>query len=124
MNLREIFKNDVSKSAFKVVDGVTRIIGKNGEIEIIDDIFDIYFVGPDRTPLHGLTLSTIRKKLPLGATLIELTGEAYLRTTSEELARLCLPLLKVKKKRQLSDTEKDRLRRMVNKRVDGGNEEY
>lgn len=112
-NIREEFKNHVSKSAFKVVDGVTRIIGKHGEIELIDNEYDIYFVGPDRTPLHGLTLSTIRKKLPLNAPLEVLTGEAYIRTKDFDLAVLCLDLLKVRKKRQISDKEKERLRKQM-----------
>lgn len=87
MNIREIFKNDVSKSAFKVVDGVTRIIGKYGEIEIIDDKFDVYFVGPKRTPLSGRRIKSLEKKLPYSIGLQTLNGEAWFRTTDENIVR-------------------------------------
>lgn len=112
MNIREVFKYDVSKSAFKIVDDVTRIIGKRGEIEIIDNEFDIYFVGPGRTPLHGLTLSTIRKKLLLKAVLTELNGEAYLRTKDYNLAVFCLDLLKVRKRRKVTEESRRQLAEM------------
>jgi len=61
-NIREQFKDHVSKSAFKVVDGVTRIIGKYGEIEQIDGEYDIYFVGPERTPLSTVRINSLPKR--------------------------------------------------------------
>ena len=110
MNIRETFKNNVASSAFKVVDGVTRITGKFGELEIIDDIYDVYFVGPNRASLTEHKITAIQKKLPENANLIRLNGEAYLQTTDLELARQTLHLLGVRKKKQLSEETLQKMR--------------
>ena len=109
MKIREIFKNDVSKSAFKVIDGVTRIVGKYGEVEVVEDIFDVFIVGPNRTPLHGRRIASILRKLPENIDFTELNGEAWHQTTDEELVRLTLPLLGVRKKRKISEEQRSRI---------------
>jgi hypothetical protein len=73
--MRKTFKDDVSKSAFKIVDGITRMIGKYGEVEEIDGVYDIYFVGPKRTPLTEHKLTAITKRLPSNVGFHRLTGE-------------------------------------------------
>lgn len=113
MNIREVFKDDVSKSAFKVVDGVTRIIGKYGELEIVGGIFDIYFVGPERTPLSTRRINSAEKKLENWIVLQKLNGEAYCQTDKVEIARLCLPLLGVRKKTQYSEETKEKMRERI-----------
>jgi len=102
MNLRKIFKNDVSSSAFNMIDGEIRITGKWGQISIISDYFDIWFIQPDLQPLSHQKLTAIRKNFPVDGELRILNGEAYTQTRDEASVRHALPLLGIKKKRKLS----------------------
>lgn len=110
MNLRKIFGNDVAKKSFQGSGDETKITGKYGAVSVLDgELFDIWFVGPDLEPLTSLRLTNLQRKFPQEAGLIRLTGEAYLRTHDEQLVRFALPLLGVRKKRQLSPEAKQRL---------------
>lgn len=103
MTLREHFKDYVSSSAFKVIDGEFRIVGKFGEITLMDNgEFDIWVIDPWRLGLSHQKLAAIQKSFPVGADLRMLDGEAYTQTGDKELILLALPLLGVKKKRKIS----------------------
>ena len=110
INLRELFKDRVSSSAFQVVDGELRIIGKFGQLSTIGDKFDIWFIGPGTDPLGAHKMTAIAKKLPENAGLVRLDGEAYYQTRDIRLVDKTLPLLGVKKKRRYSDEYKEKLR--------------
>lgn len=111
MNIRETFKNDVAKSAFKQVDGTTRIVGKYGEVEEIDGEYDIFFIGLSRTPLSTKRINSLSEKLSKKAVLRVFDDWAYCRG-GEELVRFCLPLLGVRKKRQMSESSLKQLEKI------------
>ena len=113
MNLREIFKNDVSSSAFYGA----LIKGKFGVIEIVDGVFDVYFVGT-KEPISERKLTAIIKKLPENVDFHRLTGEGWFKTTDEELVRKTLSLLGVKKRRQYSEAALVELRERGRKLAD------
>ena len=115
MNLRDLFQNDVASTAFKIVDGEKRIIGKFGQLSIVDGVFDIWFVGLDFSPLSTLRLNSAAKKLGKEADIHMLTGEMWLQTADLALARKAISLLGIKKKRQYSEETKKRLRERLAK---------
>ena len=102
MNIRSLFKDHVSSGAFKVIDGKTRIVGKWGEISLIGDYFDIWFIRPKLKPLSERKLTAIQKKFPVEVGFTRLTGEAYAQTKDKALVLKTLPLLGIRKKRKLS----------------------
>ena len=117
MNLKETFKNDVSSGSFKIVDSEKRLVGKWGQISIIDDVFDIWLIKPDLTPLTERKLTVIQKILPDNPPLIRLTGEAYFQTKNEELVRKCIPFLGIRKRKQQSlETIRKNTKRLANLR--------
>jgi hypothetical protein len=60
MTLRKIFGQDFSRSAFQLIDGELRIIGKFGEIAVNDDgSFDAWIVKPDRSPIGTRKLNNL-----------------------------------------------------------------
>ena len=77
MSLRRLFENEVSSSAFQVIDGELRIIGKFAQISILDNgLFDIWLVAPGLEPLSTRKLNSIMKMFPQEAKFTVLTGEA------------------------------------------------
>lgn len=110
MNLKIIFKNDVSSSAFKE----KCIVGKWGIISVLDDVFDIWIVQSNLDPIPYRKMAFIQKNIPVEADLHMLTGEAWFQTRDIELVRQTLPLLGIKKKRQLSpETKKKQAERLA-----------
>ena len=107
INLRETFKDRVSSSAFKTIDGELRIIGKYGQVSVIGDMFDIWFTA--EPPLTRLKVTRRLQKLPENRMFCVLTGEAYTQTRDVRLVDLCLPLLGVRKRRRYSDTYRKEL---------------
>ena len=101
INLRETFKDRVSSSAFKTIDGELRIVGKYGQVSTIGDKFDVWFVADP--PLTKLRVTLRLQKLPENGMFHVLNGEAYTQTRDVRLVDLCLPLLGVRKKRRYSD---------------------
>lgn len=102
MNLRKIFSNNVSSSAFQRIDGETRIVGKWGQIALIDGYFDIWIIQPDLKPVSPRKLSAIQKKLPIEGRLTVLDGEAYTQVWDARIVRKTLSLLGIKRKRRIS----------------------
>ncbi len=113
MTLKKLFCDHVSSSAFKTIDGEKRIIGKWGQISLLDDIFDVWLVQPDLSPLTEHRITSIEKNLQLNSPLIRLTGEAYFQTRDINMVRKSFPLLGIKKKRQLSEDSKAKLRERI-----------
>ena len=109
MNIREVFKNDVSKSAFTNIDGVTRIIGKFGEIEIIDDMFDIWFANRDN-PLSQRKITAILNKLPSVSGVSVVNGEIWYQTKDKNEVRSILPIMGVRKRNTYSDETLEKMR--------------
>lgn len=105
MNIRQLFSEHISSSAFKKFDGELRVVGKYGYISILDNkVFDIYF-GADN-PLSEKKLSFILKNIPQELGYTRLNGEAYTQTKDFETVLKLLPLCKVKRKRKLSNATK------------------
>ena len=110
MNLRRLFENEVSSSAFQVIDGELRIIGKFAQISILDNgLFDIWLVAPGLEPLSTRKLNSIMKMFPQEAKFTVLTGEAYPQVRDQDIVLERLSLLGIKKKRKLSPEAKEKL---------------
>lgn len=99
---RELFSPHVSSGAIRKIDGATRVIGKFGQIEMLDDIFDIWLVKPDLSPLTEHKITAIIKKCPLELGFTRLTGEAYAQTPDFNTALGCLVALGIRKRKQVS----------------------
>ena len=109
-SLRNIFRNNISSSAFHVIDGETRIMGKFAQIALLDNGgFDIWLVGPELEPLSTRKLNAIIKKFPKEASFTVLTGEAYTQVINKKIVLETLPLLGIKKKRKVSAKTRERL---------------
>jgi len=109
MNICEIFKDDFAKSAFTNIDGEIRIVGKYGQLSLIDDLFDLWFVGKDLKPLHMRRINAIKAEIE---ELNVLTGEAWVQTKDELKARLWAQFLGIRQKRQVSQKMLDQLAKM------------
>jgi hypothetical protein len=110
MSLRRLFENEVSSSAFQVIDGELRIIGKFAQISILDNgLFDIWLVAPGLEPLSTRKLNSIMKMFPQEAKFTVLTGEAYTQVRDQDIVLERLSLLGIKKKRKLSPEAKEKL---------------
>lgn len=107
MNFKETFKDYVSSSAFKTIDGEKRLVGKFGQISILENIFDIWFVS--NPPLTPRKLSAMLKKIPENITFTRLDDEAYLQTNDLKVVLKLLPICDIRRKKKLSDTDKKRL---------------
>lgn len=110
MRLRETFQSEVSSSAFQVVDGETRIVGKFAQIALMEDgLFDVWLVGPDLQPLSTRKLNSIMKMFPQGAKFSVLTGEAYTQVRDRDVVLKSLSLLGIRKTRKLSPEAREKL---------------
>lgn len=108
MNIDD-FKNDVSSTAYKNVDGEKRITGKYAQISIMDDEFDIWIITPSFTPISERKLSSLIKKIPDKLPVTRLNGEAWAKCADKDLIRELLPLLGIRKRKVISESEKKRL---------------
>ena len=115
MNSLKVFKQDFASTAFKTIDGDRRIVGKFGEVAILDDgIFDIWIVSPSREPVGTRKLNNLEKAFSRIkgwelARYVRLTGEAYIQTTDRSLVREVALLCGVKRKRRVSESTRERL---------------
>lgn len=110
MTLRKIFENEVSSSAFQVIDCETRIVGKFAQISLIGDrLFDIWLVRPSLQPLSTRKLNSIIKRFPQEAKFLVLTGEAYTQVRDVNIVIENLSLLGIKRKRKLSPEAREKL---------------
>lgn len=114
MSLRKTFKDHVSKSAFKKIDGELRLVGKFGQISILDNVFDIWFVSTP--PLTSKKLTALLKKLPEELSYTRLDGEAYVQTPDLQVVLKLLPLCGIKRKRKVSDIDRKRLAKQLRRK--------
>lgn len=120
MNLTHEFKNYVSSGAFKRIDGEIRIIGKYGQISLINDIFDIWIITPDLKQIPERKLSFILKRFPKNSGYTRLCGEAWVQTKDKELVLNILSVLKIRKRKKLSKHTTTHLL----ERLDSANSEF
>lgn len=113
--LKAEFGKDFASTAFQVVDGEPRIVGKFGNIALIDGIYDIWLVQPDLGPLTEHKLTAISKKWPAREGFLRLSGEGMAQTPSSEIIRQIAPILGVRKRRKLSSEARAELRDRVKK---------
>ena len=106
------FRQDFSGSAFKIIDGERRIVGKFCEIEILaDDIWDVYLVRPDRASISTQKLTHLLRSIEAlpeyeragRPPITRLDGEAHLQTTDRGLILRVAFYAGVKRKRQVSE---------------------
>jgi hypothetical protein len=110
MSLRRLFENEISSSAFQVVDDELRIIGKFAQISMLDNgLLDIWLVAPGLEPISARKLNSIIKMFPQESKFTVLTGEAYTQISDKGIVIERLSLLGIRKKRKLSTDAKDKL---------------
>lgn len=108
--LREQFGDDFSKSAFQVIDGELRIIGKYGQItQDQDGTFDVFFIGPDYEPLSERRLGALAKSYAQEGGFHHLTGEGWVKGRGRAFALKSALLAGVKKKRRISPEQRAKL---------------
>lgn len=101
MSLRNEFWNDFSRSAFRTIDGEQYIIGKWGRIsQFGDGTYDVWFVGPNLSPLSNQKLAAIRRFVSLERGLRVLTGEAYVQGRGREFVLEMAPICGVRRKKR------------------------
>lgn len=107
MNLRELFSDKYSKSAFTYIDGELRLVGKWGQVSKVGNLWDVWFICTERR------LSDISDKIVLkygdNSEFNRLTGEAFIQTKDAEKVLFLTDLCGIRKKRQISDKERMRL---------------
>lgn len=112
-SLRQQFRDDFSRTAFQLVDGEERIVGKYGQIVQMDDgSFDCWFVGQNLRPLTGRRIASIRQNLPAGVHLTELTGEAYAQGRGRGFVKEMAVLAGIRRKRRVSQATREHLARI------------
>lgn len=120
MNLREIFGNDVSSVAFKLINGELNIIGKWCRITLEDNgVFDVWICNTADIQ-KGLGAQKVRNIIsrlnyPAGSPFHELTGEAWGKVRGKEIILQNLPLLGIKKKRRISDQQRKQMAEQLKK---------
>jgi len=102
MKLKDIFRDHVSSGSFKKIDGEIRLVGKFGQVSLIDDVFDIWIIMPNFTPLSTAILNNLVKKMPQELEFTRLNGEAYTNTRDKSLVLKTFFPLGIKAKRKLS----------------------
>ena len=118
-NLKKEFGKEFASTAFQTVDNERRIVGKFGSIAQLDNgTIDVWFVGPDLEPLSGQKLAAIVRKAPQNWHLTILTGEAYAQGQGREFVRQAADLCGVRKRRRISQSERERLKSQVAKARD------
>ena len=105
-----------SKTAYRVIDGEPALVGKFGRITQLDNgDFDVWFIGPDLSPLGERKIGVIERNLSVEGPLNRLNGEAYIQGRGAAFLRETADLCGVRKKRRVSQKERDRLARMREK---------
>lgn len=118
MDIRD-FKEHVSSSAFRVIDGEPRIVGKFGQISVVGDKYDVWLVQPDLSPLTNRRINAILKNSPLIGGFQRLNGEAYIQAADFNAVLSLLLKMGIRKKRKVSQAELDRLAGMRARRKPG-----
>jgi len=120
-SLRDKLTGIVTNSAFEMgLDGVCRVVGKYSEVTWVSsnpDKYEVYLIGDiNRRNIHGQrpALSSIRlnkmiEKLPDSWTIDKAIGEAVCTTYDLQSIIDSFGILKVRRKRILSEEEKLRL---------------
>ncbi len=112
-SLRNLLCDHVSSSTLKMIDGELRVVGKYGQITLMDGFFDIWIVGPDLTPVSTRRINLTAEIFRQEGSFIKLTGEAYVRTKDKALILKSLRLLGIKAKRRLSAKTTERLKKQM-----------
>jgi len=107
MNLKADFK-DHSKGAFRFIDGELRLVGKFGQISMLDDLYDIWLVS--NPPMSKRQLTYLLRKAPVEADFTVLDGEAYTQTRDLSLVRELALLCGIHKKRKVTQETLNRLK--------------
>lgn len=107
--LKELYGDIISKSAFKVVDGQMRIIGKWCELEIVGDKLDIMLIGNDRKPLTERKITNLERKLPTNWHFHRLNGEAYTLVPLKTKLQQHLKLLGIRARKRISEETRQKL---------------
>lgn len=103
MTLRQDFADDFAGPSFQRIDGEMQIVGKWGRISQFEDgTYDVWFIGPDLSPLSDQKLTAIRQKCPEWMGLRMLDGEAYATGKGREFVLQAARLTGVKRKRRVS----------------------
>jgi len=103
------FKQDFASTAYKTINGERRIVGKFGEVTILDDdTYDIWIIQPSREPIGTRKLNNLEKAFSAlkgweQARYERLTGEAYIQTTDRSLVREVAFMLGVKRRKRYSE---------------------
>lgn len=123
MTQRKSFGDHFARSAFQLIDGELRIIGKFGEIALNDDgSFDVWMVTPDRSPIGARRLNNLCafvENLSREADIRCLTGEAWFTTTDTTLVRETGFYLGVRRRRRDSEATLQRLRENAQNNLQG-----
>ena len=123
ISLRKTFGQDFARSAFQLIDGELRIIGKFGEIALNDDgSFDVWMVKPDRSPIGTRKLNNLCSlvdNLSREVDIHRLTGEAWFSTTDPTLVRETGYYLGVRRRRRDSEVTLQRLRENARNNLQG-----
>lgn len=107
MKIKEIFKEYVSSGAFKHIDDEIRLVGKYGQVSLIEDVFDIWFVS--ELPLTQRKLSALLKKIPENVGFTRLDTEAYIQTSDISVVLKLLPICGIRRKKRNSKQTKTKL---------------
>lgn len=104
--LKHDFGMDFAGSAFRQIDGETRIVGKYGQIvQMADSSYDAWFVGPNLSPLTGKRLGVITRSFQDGR-FKALDGEGWIRGTGREFVLRSASLAGVKRRRIDSESKR------------------
>ena len=115
MKLKNIFKAHVSSGSFTKIDGELRIVGKFGQISMIDDVFDIWFVSEPHLTENKLT--ALLKNIPENVSFTRLDPEAHIQTSDLALVLKLLPVCGIRRRKYISPEDKKKLI----KRLEGRN---
>ncbi len=113
MKIKNILKDQVSSGSFKKIDGEIRVVGKFGQISLVDNIFDIWFVS--KPPLTPRKLSALLKNIPETVHFTRLDSEAYIQTPDLSVVLKLLPICGIRRKKKISDESKKRLIKQLEK---------
>ena len=111
MNIRKIFKSHVSSGSFKNIDGEIRIVGKFGQVSLINDVFDIWLVS--EPPLTPRKLSALLTSIPKEVSFTRLDTEAYIQTSDISTVLKLLPICGIRRKKEISKETRERLIRQL-----------
>jgi len=106
--LRELFSDKVSSSAFRKIDDEWMVVGKYGEITVLDSgKIDVFVRHPEREPLGTRRINIICNSLAaytLPGRMAKLDGEAWMQF--DELPDSAFKVLGVRRKMRYSDEQR------------------